>query len=213
MIFEKKIEEMIRRLEAKGIDNPRVLQAMRKVPRHYFVAPGMELQAYDEKALPIGFGQTISHPYTVALMTQILNPKSGERILEIGTGSGYQAAILSEMGATVFSIEKVRDLALRAERRLKQLGYGYRVLIRIGDGSLGWAAHAPYDAIIFTAGAPHAPEHLFAQLDQGGRLLVPIGEKDEQILTLFIKEQQKIVTKEISKLRFVPLKGAHGWQS
>ena len=213
MIYEKKIEEMIRRLQSKGIDNLRVLQAMRKVPRHYFVASGMELQAYDEKALPIGFGQTISHPYTVALMTQILNPKSGERILEIGTGSGYQAAILSEMGATVFSIEKVRDLALRAERRLKQLGYGYRVLIRIGDGSLGWAAHAPYDAIIFTAGAPQAPEHLFAQLDQGGRLLVPIGEKDEQILTLFIKEQQKIVKKEIGKLRFVPLKGAHGWQS
>lgn len=213
MIFEKKIDEMIKRLKAKGIYDPRVLQAMRKVPRHYFVASGMELQAYDEKALPIGFGQTISHPYTVALMTQIINPRPGERILEIGTGSGYQASVLCEMGASiVYSIEKVRDLALRAERRLKQLGYGYLVLIRIGDGSLGWAAHAPYDAIIFTAGAPQKPDHLFAQLNQGGRLLIPIGEKDEQVLTLFIKEKQEIVKKEIKKLRFVPLKGAHGWQ-
>ncbi len=212
MIYEKKIDEMIRRLQSKGITDSRVLQAMRNVPRHYFVAPGMELQAYDEKALPIGFGQTISHPFTVALMTQALMPEQGERILEIGTGSGYQAAILCEMGATVYSIEKIRELAIRAERRLKQLGYGYKVLIRIGDGSLGWAGHAPYDAIIFTAGAPEAPEHLFAQLKERGRLLVPIGNKDEQVLTLFIKEKEKMIRKEMGKLRFVPLKGAHGWQ-
>ncbi len=212
MIFEKKKDEMIERLKQKGINNLRVLQVMRKVPRHYFVAPGMEMQAYDEKALPIGFGQTISHPFTVALMTQTLNPKSGDRVLEIGTGSGYQAAILCEMGCMVYSIEKVRELALRAERRLNQLHYNYRALIRIGDGSLGWVAHAPYNAIIFTAGAPEEPDHLFAQLKEGGRLLVPIGDKDEQILTLFIKEKQKIVRKKIQKLRFVPLKGAHGWQ-
>ncbi len=212
MIYEKKIEEMIRRLQEQGIQDARILQAMRKIPRHFFVAQGMELQAYDEKALPIGFGQTISHPFTVALMTQILNPKQGERVLEIGTGSGYQAAVLCELGVTVFSIEKIRELAVRAERRFKQLGYGYRVLIRIGDGSLGWAAHAPYDAIVFTAGSPDKPEHLFSQLKNGGRLLIPIGSKDEQILTLFVKQDQQILEKKIHKLHFVPLKGAHGWQ-
>ncbi len=203
---------MIQGLKDKGISDERVLQAMRKVPRHYFVAPGLEFQAYDEKALPIGFGQTISHPYTVALMTQVLNPQKGERILEIGTGSGYQAAVLCALGATVFSIEKIRELAVRAERRLKQLGYGYQVLIRIGDGSLGWAAHAPYDAIIFTAGAPQVPKHLFDQLKIGGRLLIPIGDKEEQTLTMFVKDKEKVVQKTIRKLRFVPLKGAHGWQ-
>lgn len=212
MIYEKKTEEMIERLKRKGIDNPRVLQAMRKVPRHYFVAPGMEMQAYDEKALPIGFGQTISHPYTVALMTQILNPNAGERILEIGTGSGYQAAILCELGCHVYSIETIRELALRAEKVLKKLGCNYRALIRIGDGSLGWVAHAPYDAILFTAGTPEEPDHLFAQLKEEGRLLVPVGNKEEQILTLYVKEKQKIRKTEIQKLRFVPLKGAHGWQ-
>ncbi len=212
MIYEKKLQEMIERLRQNGITNSRVLEALRKVPRHYFVAPGLELQAYDEKALPIGFGQTISHPFTVALMTQILDPQEGERILEIGTGSGYQAAVLCRLGCHVYSVEKIRELAQLAERRMKQLGCTYRVLIRIVDGSLGWATHAPYDAIIFTAGAPQAPEHLFEQLKVGGRLLVPIGSQKEQILTLFIKDKNEIRKKEIKKLRFVPLKGEHGWR-
>ncbi len=211
MIYEKKIDQMIERLCAAGIEDRRVLQAMRKIPRHLFVARGLELQAYDEKALPIGFGQTISHPFTVALMTQILNPKSGERILEIGTGSGYQAAILCELGCQVFTIEKIKDLAFRAEKRLKELHFTYRFLLKIGDGSLGWAAHAPYDGIIFTAGAPVPPEHLFDQLKNGGRLLAPIGDQEEQTLTLFVKDDQSVRKSEIKKLRFVPLKGVHGW--
>ncbi len=212
MIYDKKLQEMIERLRQNGISNSRVLEAMRKVPRHYFVAPGLELQAYDEKALPIGFGQTISHPFTVALMTQILDPQEGERILEIGTGSGYQAAVLCRLGCHVYSVEKIRELAQLAERRMKQLGCTYRVLIRIGDGSRGWPAHAPYDAIVFTAGAPQAPEHLFEQLKIGGRLLVPIGSQKEQVLTLFVKDKNEVRKKEIKKLRFVPLKGEHGWR-
>ncbi len=211
MIYDKKIEQMIERLRKSGISDENVLRAMQKVPRHLFVAPGMEFQAYEEKALPIGYGQTISHPFTVALMTQSLNVTSGERVLEIGTGSGYQAAILCELGCQVYTIEKVRELGLRAEKLLRELKYIYKFVLKIGDGSRGWPSHAPFDAIIITAGAPYKPLHLINQLKEGGRLLAPIGNTEEQTLTLFVKEGKEVKEIQIQKLRFVPLKGVHGW--
>ncbi len=200
---------MVSRLREMGVSDENVLHAMSKVPRHQFIQPGLEHQAYDEKALPIGFDQTISHPYTVAVMSQALNLKKDERILEIGTGSGYQAAVLCEMGVQVFTIEKVQKLGQVAEKRLKTLGYHFA--IRFGDGTLGWQNYAPYDAIIVTAGAPVVPESLMAQLQEKGRLLIPVGNKEEQILTLFLKEGQGVKKMELETLSFVPLVGKRGW--
>ncbi|APF18902.1 Protein-L-isoaspartate O-methyltransferase [Caldithrix abyssi DSM 13497] len=211
MIYDKKIKELIAYLRREGISNQRVLQAIQKVPRHLFVARGMELQAYEDRALPIGFGQTISHPSTVARMTQALELKPGEKVLEIGTGSGYQAAILCELGCQVYTIETIRALALQAEQRLKEMNYTYRFALKIGDGSKGWPERAPFDAIIVTAASPASPEHLFDQLNENGRLIVPIGKGEDQTLTLFKKRGKQIEKIELGKLCFVPLKGAHGW--
>lgn len=209
MNYSSKIERMILNLRKLGIDDERVLRVMQKVPRHEFVAPGLEHQAYDEKALPIGFGQTISHPYTVALMSQTLQVKKGQRILEIGTGSGYQAAVLCELGAQVFTIEKVRELAQTARQRLDK--YHYHYVLRNGDGSLGWQNYAPFDAIIVTAGAPVVPETLLKQLTDSGRMLIPLGDRNHQILTLYIRNKDQFDKLEIAELNFVPLLGAKGW--
>ncbi len=211
MIYEKQIKELLAFLQKVGIKDEKVLRAMQKVPRHLFVAKGLELQAYEDKALPIGFGQTISHPSTVARMTQALQVKAGDKILEIGTGSGYQAAILCELGCQVYTIETIRPLALQAEQRLKALNYTYRFVLKIGDGSRGWPAHAPYDAIILTAASPVKPAQLFDQLKEGGRLIAPVGNQLDQKLILFKKQGQHIVEEEIGHLSFVPLKGALGW--
>ncbi len=212
MIYEKQIQSLLHYLREQGIEDERVLQAIQKVPRHQFVAKGMELQAYKDKALPIGYGQTISHPSTVARMTEALQLKAGEKVLEIGTGSGYQTAILCELGCQVYTIETVRPLALQAEKRLKALHYTYRFVLKIGDGSKGWLEKAPFDAILLTAAAPIKPAHLFEQLAPSGRLIAPIGAENEQRLLLFTKnEQGQIKEKEIGKLRFVPLIGEHGW--
>ena len=201
---------MIERLRAKGITDETVLTAMRKVPRHRFVASGLEMQAYDETSLPIGFGQTISHPYTVAVMTRALQVQKGQRILEIGTGSGYQAAVLCTLGAEVYTIEKVPELAKYARQRLSKAGC--HAQIRIGDGTIGWQSNAPFDAVIVTAGAPVTPENLIQQLSHKGRLLIPVGNKEQQVLTLYIKESSKSFKKiEIETLRFVPLLGRKGW--
>ncbi len=209
MIYRQKIKQMLNRLQNAGITDQRVLLAMAKVPRHEYVPTGLEFQAYDEKALPIGFGQTISHPYTVAIMSQLLSVKKGDRILEIGTGSGYQAAVLCAMGAQVFTIEKIGELAKQAERRLKAAQYHF--VLRTGDGSLGWHTYAPYDAIIVTAGAPIVPDDLFDQLKNRGRMLIPVGNQNEQILTLYLKEGDHMKEMEIERLNFVPLKGREGW--
>jgi len=211
MIYQKQIEKLINDLRQSGIEDERLLSAMQKVPRHLFVAKGMELQAYEDKALPIGFGQTISHPSTVAQMTQALKLKAGEKVLEIGTGSGYQAAILCQLGCQVYTIETVRPLALQAEQRLKALNYTYRFVLKIGDGSKGWPDKAPFDAIIVTAASPASPAHLFDQLKENGRLIVPIGHRENQVLTLFVKRNNQIHKTKLKHLRFVPLKGAHGW--
>ncbi len=202
-------EQMVTRLRQAGIEDESVLLAMGKIPRHEFVAKGLEYQAYDEKALPIGFGQTISHPYTVALMTQTLQVQKGQRILEIGTGSGYQAAVLCELGAQVFTVERIEALGREAEARLRR--FRYHFVLRIGDGTLGWQSYAPFDAIIVTAGAPIIPDNLFNQIKEGGRLLIPVGNREKQILTLYVKQDDKMTKMEIETLRFVPLAGRQGW--
>ncbi len=209
MIYTAQRKKMVERLRSAGISDARVLDVMEHIPRHEFVAAGMEFQAYDEKALPIGFEQTISHPYTVAVMTQALEVKKGQRILEIGTGSGYQTAVLCELGAQVFTIEKVPALGKFSAERLKR--FRYHVVQRVGDGTLGWQSYAPFDSIIVTAGAPVVPETLMSQLKENGRLLIPVGHKDEQILTLFMKQETTFKKFELETLRFVPLKGKEGW--
>lgn len=209
MNYEKNISDMIKRLRSMGINDEGVLKAMKKTPRHQFVAQGLEFQAFDEKSLPIGFGQTISHPYTVALMTQTLQVQKNHRILEIGTGSGYQSAVLAELGAQVFTIEKEKNLCIQSRQRLEALKY--HVISRIGDGSLGWPNHAPFDSIIVTAGAPVTPENLISQIKENGKLLIPVGEREEQMLTLYLKNENTVKKIEIEKLKFVPLVGNKGW--
>jgi protein-L-isoaspartate(D-aspartate) O-methyltransferase len=203
MYFDKHRNRMVEQLAEKGIVDKGVLDAMRKIPRHEFVPSGLEFQAYDEKALPIGFGQTISHPYTVAMMTEALAIKNGEKVLEVGTGSGYQTAILCEMKARVFTIEINSKLVLKAKGILNRLGYHY--LIYNGDGSQGWPSYAPYDSIIVTAGTPVIPEELLEQLNESGRLIIPLGRKDEQKLILFEKNKNKIEKTILGNIQFVPL--------
>lgn len=193
-----------------GITDPRVISAMRKVPRHAFVEKALLHHAYEGKSLPIGFGQTISHPSTVALMSQMLSISGGEKVLEIGTGSGYQAAVLAEMGAKVFTIERIPELARRTQKVLEACGY-FSIAVRIGDGSVGWNEHAPYQRIIITAGAPAIPENLLSQLEENGRMVVPVGKWQDQKLFLIEKIEGKILINEQNRSQFVPLIGEKGW--
>ena len=182
MLFDRRRKRMVdEQLAARGISDRRVLSAMATTPRHVFVDEALRERAYDDHPLPIGHGQTISHPYTVALMTEALELQGTERVLEIGTGSGYQTAILAKLCANVFSIERIAALATRARRVLDQLSL-YNAALRVGDGTIGWNAEAPFDAIIVTAGTPQLPRPLLSQLRAGGRLVVPIGEEDSQAL-------------------------------
>ena len=210
MHFENKKDKMISRLRDKGISDEKVLDAIKKVPRHEFLPSAFHFQAYDEKALPIGHNQTISHPFTVAKMTEILEVKQGNKILEIGTGSGYQSAVLCELGAQVFTVEIVQELANRSKNLLNKLGYS--VALRNGDGSIGWETYAPFNSIIVTAGAPVIPENLFNQLTIPGRLVIPVGSKDTQKLTLYQKNKDSETKREIEEFQFVPLKGLKGWK-
>jgi protein-L-isoaspartate(D-aspartate) O-methyltransferase len=204
-------ERLIKILRSKGITDERVNDAFGKVPRHLFVDGAMYAQAYDDNALPIGGGQTISQPYVVALMTQLLELKKDEKILEIGTGSGFQTAILAQFSRRVYTVECQRDLAESARRRLRDMGYE-NIAFKCGDGSTGWPQHAPYAKIIVTAAAPVVPEVLCEQLEQGGRMIIPIGDRSHQELTVYDKTENGFEKRTEGGVVFVPLLGKHGWQ-
>ncbi len=197
----------------RGITDRRVIEAMQTVPRHIFVEEAMSAQAYSDSSLPIGDRQTISQPYIVALMTQLLRLSGTEKVLEIGTGSGYQAAILATLADRVYTIERLRPLALRARKALDSLGF-LNVNLKIGDGSDGWQSEAPFDAIMVTAGAPEVPEPLLEQLKTGGRLVIPIGTQYNQTMLKIEKGEDGMITREnLVECRFVKLVGRCGWTS
>lgn len=205
-------ENMVRdQLIPRGIKSGSLLEAFRRVERHLFVPDEFLKNAYGDHPLPIGNGQTISQPFIAALMTELLRLEGGEKVLEIGTGSGYQTAILAELAKSVYSVERVAALAERAKTILSGLGYK-NVDIDIKDGSLGWPEHAPYDAIIITASCPGRPAALLAQLKEGGRLVAPVEAAFGQILTLFANQKGNIVENEICGCMFVPLIGKEGWK-
>jgi protein-L-isoaspartate(D-aspartate) O-methyltransferase len=193
-----------RQLRPRGIDDPRTLRAMAKVPREKFVPKALVKNAYDDRPLPIGYGQTISQPFIVAFMTQQLQPKPTDRVLEIGTGSGYQAAVLAELVAEVYTIEIVRPLAQQAETLLRELGYK-NVHIKAGDGYKGWPEHAPFDAIIVTAAPDHVPQPLVEQLKEGGRMIIPVGKSFAQRLHTFEKRGNQLKETAVIPVKFVPL--------
>ena len=206
--FEAEREAMVKyQIEARGIKDRRVIEAMRKVPRHLFVPPEYRDAAYEDRPLPIGEGQTISQPYIVALMTEALGLKGGERVLEIGTGSGYQAAILAELAGEVYTIEIVPSLAKRAEELLRDLGYD-NIHVSQGDGSFGWPEAAPFDAIILTCAAPRVPERLLEQLKDKGRMVLPLGRDPVfQSLVLITKDGDEFEQRMITGVVFVPMTG------
>ncbi len=209
-MYEKQRAELVGLLKSKGITSEPVLTAIGKVERHLFVPEAFRRMAYMDTPQHIGFGQTISQPYTVAVMTHALNPKKGDRILEIGTGSGYQAAILEEMGARVISIERHEELFRTTKKLLDSLGYNS--LLFCGDGTLGMSEYAPYDGIIVTAGAPTVPRILVDQLAVGGRMVIPVGDKSVQSMTVILKKSEtEFLQKEIPNFTFVPLVGKEGW--
>ena len=207
--LEEERNDMIQLLKQRGITDETLLRAMSTVERHLFVPNPFANRAYDDTALPIGSSQTISQPYTVAFMTQELAPRKDSKILEIGTGSGYQAVILAEMGCRVFTIERHMELHLAARKLFGKLGY--RIASRCGDGTVGWTEFAPYDGIIVTAAAPEVPEPLLNQLGEGARLVIPVGDLDMQKLRVIIKLDGKYQVKEVYGFKFVPLIGKKGW--
>ncbi len=211
--FAKRRDAMVRnQIAARGITSEPVLEAMRRVPRESFVPPRLREFAYDDCALPIEHGQTISQPYIVALMTEALTLKGGERVLEIGSGSGYGAAVLSRIAGRVFTVERIGELAGEAAARLADLGYT-NVEVREGDGTQGWPEHAPYDAIVVTAGGPEIPRSLKTQLRIGGRLVIPIGPHphDQALKRVTRVSEGDYRTEDLGDVRFVPLVGEEGW--
>ncbi|MFA7198620.1 MAG: protein-L-isoaspartate(D-aspartate) O-methyltransferase [Methanoculleus sp.] len=205
-------EEMVEfQVRARGVRDERVLAAMRKIPRHLFVPKGFERAAYEDRPLPIGEGQTISQPYIVAVMTEQLELSPQDRVLEIGTGSGYQAALLAELAGTVISLERLPELADRAQQTLARAGVtGVRVVV--GDGTKGYPPEAPYDAIIVTAASPSIPEPLIDQLGKGGRLIAPVGPRDCQDLIKLVKQEGRVEKIPLGGVCFVPLIGQFGWR-
>jgi protein-L-isoaspartate(D-aspartate) O-methyltransferase len=199
-------------IRARGITDPLVLEAMRAVPREWFVPSALARFAYEDRPLPIGEGQTISQPYIVAVMTEAARLKPGARALEIGTGSGYGAAVLSRIATEVYTVERVRALAEAARDRLAELGYA-NVHVLEGDGTLGWAEHAPYDAIVVTAGGPRVPEALLSQLAVEGRLIMPVGpgSRHQRLVRVTRTGTQEYRYEDLEEVAFVPLIGAEGW--
>lgn len=203
---------LVETLQERGVRDLAVLHAFDQTPRHLFVPTGMRHRAYEDSALPIGNGQTISQPSTHARYLEQLALTGNERVLEIGTGSGYQTVLLSHLASQVFSIERVGTLVTKARDAIRAAG-ATNVSLLSGDGTLGWREYAPYDAILVTAGSPAVPAPLAEQLAEGGRLLIPIGDRDEQILVLFTKRGEELERRDIGAARFVPLIGKYGWPS
>lgn len=204
---DRMVEEQ---LVPRGIKDIRVLDAMRMIPRHLFVEDAMQANAYSDHPLPIGSGQTISQPFIVALMTQVLQLEGDERVLEIGTGSGYQAAILSRLCERVYTIERIDALISRARRIFDHLHY-HNIVSRIDDGTIGWTEEAPFSAIMVTAGGPSVPQPLLDQLDDPGRMVIPVGDQSVQELLFITKQDGETNIQSIDQVRFVDLIGAHGW--
>ncbi len=211
MDFKELRESMVStQLIPRGIKDERVLDVMRKVPRHLFIEEPMQHRAYDDMALSIGEGQTISQPYMVAVMTELLELKGREKVLEIGTGSGYQAAILAELAGEVYTVERVGALASRAEERFHSLGYN-NIRVKIGDGTLGWPENSPFDRMIITAGTPKIPEPLIGQLSKEGIIVAPVGDRFSQQLLKIRKSKENILEEFHTPCVFVPLIGKYGW--
>ncbi len=209
--FETVRERMVRdQLQARGVSDQRVLQAMAEVPRHLFVDDAMQACAYGDHPLPIGGDQTISQPLVVAAMTEALQLTGSEKVLEIGTGSGYQAAVLSRLCEKVYTVERINSLLAGARKIFDRLHY-YNILSRLDDGTLGWQEHAPYDAIIVTAGGPEVPKPLVEQLAENGRMVIPVGDRDVQELQYVKKVGDDVEIETLESVRFVSLIGAHGW--
>jgi protein-L-isoaspartate(D-aspartate) O-methyltransferase len=198
-------------LVARGIKDARVVAAMRKIPRHLFIDPGIVNRAYDDSALPIGDKQTLSQPFMAARMTEMLALRGSEKVLEVGTGSGYQTALLAELAFNVFSVEKIRALSLKARSLLDRLDY-QNIALHVGDGTLGWSEHAPYNGIIVTAGAPQAPQPLLDQLSVGGRLVIPIGDEQAQTLVRVTRTRTGFKQEQLGECKFVKLVGKYGWR-
>ncbi|MFH1904013.1 MAG: protein-L-isoaspartate(D-aspartate) O-methyltransferase [bacterium] len=209
---DKRLDMVDIQLTRRGIKDKRVLDAMSKVPRHLFVPSEIISIAYTDQPLSIGESQTISQPYMVALMSECLKLSGGEKILELGTGSGYQAAILAKLGFSVYTIERISTLSIGAQRILKHLGYK-NIKFKVGDGTLGWHENAPYDGIMVTAGAPKVSQVLIDQLSEGGRIVIPVGNSFSQELVVVSKINKKIKTQNICGCMFVPLIGKYGWNS
>lgn len=205
---ERMVQEQIL---ARGVHDPRTLDALLEVPRHLFVDDAMQARAYGDYPLPIASGQTISQPYIVAFMTQALHLQGHERVLEIGTGSGYQAAILSRLCQQVYTVERINSLLATARKVFGSLKY-FNIVAKLDDGTLGWPEHAPYDAIIVTAGGPAIPAPLIDQLADPGRLVIPVGNQDVQELQLLVKEDGEVRVDNLASVRFVDLIGEHGWR-
>jgi protein-L-isoaspartate(D-aspartate) O-methyltransferase len=213
MSFERERDRMVaEQLEARGIEDAAVLAAMRRVPRHLFVDASLQARAYEDTPLPIGDRQTISQPFMVGVMSEAVGVRPGERVLEIGTGSGYQAAILAELGARVITLERIPALAERARAVLAALAYDENVTVEVADGTLGWPAAAPYDAIVVSAGAPQIPRPLVDQLGPAGRLVLPMGEEELQTLVRIRRGPDGLIEDYLGECRFVKLLGSHGWE-
>ena len=208
-VRERMVQEQLR---SRGVSDPNVLKVMAEVPRHLFVDDAMQARAYGDHPLPIASDQTISQPFIVAAMTQALQLKGTEKVLEIGTGSGYQAAVLSRLCAQVYTVERINTLLAGARKVFDQLHF-YNILSRLDDGTMGWQEHAPYDAIIVTAGSPEIPEPLIDQLADPGRMVIPVGDRNVQELQYVTKEDGKIEVQRLESVRFVSLIGEHGWKN
>ena len=203
------VEQQIKK---RGISNPNVLEAMEKVPRHEFVEEGLKGVAYQDNPLPIGMDQTISQPYIVALMTDLLDISKGHKVLEIGSGSGYQAAVISHLAMSVITVERIPKLFKKAKETLRKLGYN-NITVVMADGSIGYREYAPYDRIIVTAASPSVPEELIEQLADAGKIVIPVGGMYTQQLVVLKKEGDKTIRTESIGVRFVPLLGRKGWEN